>query len=276
MGKASAYVIVVGNEKGGSGKTTTSMHVVVALLRMGFRVGSIDLDGRQKSLSRYVANRRRLTAETKATLAVSEHRAIVRSTLADLAAAAEDERRRLTGVMEDFASSQDFVVMDCPGSENGLVRLAHTYADTLITPINDSLMDLDLIAELDSRGGVLSPGIYAEMVWEQRQERLKTRHSGLDWVIMRNRLTQIGDSNKRMIADRLQSLSRVLGFRLGEGLSERVIYRQMFLAGLTILDLRDPAFAVRETSSHQAARDEVRDLIRALRLPRLESRLDRL
>ncbi|MBF0095416.1 MAG: AAA family ATPase [Alphaproteobacteria bacterium] len=276
MAGAGAYLIVVGNEKGGSGKTTTTMHVVIALLRMGFRVGTIDIDGRQKSLSRYMENRWRMIAETKRKLGVSEHRVIVRSKLADPAAAAADEQQRLTAALEEFSARQDFIVVDCPGSENPLVRLAHTFADTVITPINDSMMDIDLIVELDSRGEVRAPGIYAEMVWEQRQERLKTHGSGLDWVVMRNRLTQIGDSNKRMIADRLDGVSKLLGFRLAVGLSERVIYRQLFLAGLTILDLQDPDLAVKETPSHLAARQEVKDLIRALRLPKLDSRLERL
>lgn len=273
---AGAYLVVVGNEKGGSGKTTTTMHVAVALLRMGFGVGTIDLDGRQKSLSRYMDNRQRMIAEAGRPLAVSEHCAIVRSTLPDPVAAAADEKQRLLAALEDFSARHDFVVVDCPGSENALVRIAHTYADTLITPINDSMMDIDLIVELDNRGEIRSPGIYAEMVWEQRRERLETHNSGLDWVVMRNRLTQIGDSNKRMIADRLETVSKLLGFRLSVGLSERVIYRQLFLAGLTILDLQDPALAVKETPSHMAARTEVKNLIRALRLPRLDNYLERL
>ena len=52
-----AHVIVVGCEKGGSGKSTTSMHLTVALLRLGFAVGTVDLDGRQWTLTRYLSNR---------------------------------------------------------------------------------------------------------------------------------------------------------------------------------------------------------------------------
>src|SRR6266567_1006192 len=53
----SPHVIVVGNEKGGSGKTTVAMHIAIALMKAGQRVATIDLDSRQKSLTHYIANR---------------------------------------------------------------------------------------------------------------------------------------------------------------------------------------------------------------------------
>src|SRR5207245_10765021 len=52
-----AHVLVIGNEKGGSGKSTTAMHIVVSLLGDGGRVATIDLDARQGTLPRYVDNR---------------------------------------------------------------------------------------------------------------------------------------------------------------------------------------------------------------------------
>ena len=45
----SAHVVVLGNEKGGSGKSTTAFHIAVALLKAGQRVATIDLDCRQKA-----------------------------------------------------------------------------------------------------------------------------------------------------------------------------------------------------------------------------------
>src|ERR1700760_4861190 len=53
-----ARVIVIGNEKGGSGKSTVAMHVCVALMKSGYRVATIDLDSRQKSLNNYTENGR--------------------------------------------------------------------------------------------------------------------------------------------------------------------------------------------------------------------------
>jgi len=52
-----AHVIVLGNEKGGSGKSTTAMHLAVHLVRQGYRVGCLDLDARQGTLRRYIKNR---------------------------------------------------------------------------------------------------------------------------------------------------------------------------------------------------------------------------
>ena len=56
------HVIVVGNQKGGAGKSTVAMHVIVALMRMGRRTGVLDLDVRQRSLTRYIENRARWIA----------------------------------------------------------------------------------------------------------------------------------------------------------------------------------------------------------------------
>ena len=52
-----AHTIVVGNEKGGAGKSTLAIHIVCGLLHAGRRVAIIDLDLRQRSMSRFFANR---------------------------------------------------------------------------------------------------------------------------------------------------------------------------------------------------------------------------
>src|SRR5438552_13365682 len=62
---ASAHVIVLGNEKGGAGKSTTAMHIAVALMSLGQRVATIDLDSRQKSLTHYIENRRHWAARAQ-------------------------------------------------------------------------------------------------------------------------------------------------------------------------------------------------------------------
>jgi len=53
----SAHVVVLGNEKGGSGKSTTALHIAVALMKAGQRVATIDLDCRQQSFTHYINNR---------------------------------------------------------------------------------------------------------------------------------------------------------------------------------------------------------------------------
>jgi chromosome partitioning protein len=84
---------------------------------------------------------------------------------------------------------------------------------------------------------------------------------------MRNRLSPLDAKNKRRVGDALTALAQRIGFRVAPGLSERVIYREMFTAGLTLLDLSDEGAAASFTLSHVAARQELRDLILGLNLP---------
>lgn len=269
-----AHVVVLGNEKGGSGKTTVTMHLVVALLRLGFRVASIDLDSRQRSLTRYVENRRYWAADNGADLAVPEHRLIGRSANDDLRWARAEDEEALRDALNAFRPAHDFVLIDCPGSDMPLARFAHGFADTLITPINDSFVDLDLLVEL--RPGtfeVMDLGIYMKMVWEQRQERRAARRPGLDWIVLRNRLSGLVDRNKRNLAAVLEKLAPLLGFRVAGGFGERIVFRQLFSQGLTVFDIGLPGVDIPPTRSHQAARDEVRALLRTLWLPNVDQRL---
>lgn len=261
------HVIVLGNEKGGSGKSTTAMHLIVALLREGHRVGSIDLDARQGTLSRYIENRQAFNAADGANLPVPAHHRIPRSTLDSAAAARADEAERLDAAMAALADC-DFIVIDTPGSDSGLSRLGHARADTLITPLNDSFLDLDLLARLDGSGRrILGPSVYSEMAWEQKKQRALADGGSIDWIVMRNRLSSLDARNKRNIGRLLEELSRRIGFRLAPGFSERVIFRELFPRGLTLLDLRDGETGVTFSMSHVAARQEVRALLSAIGLP---------
>jgi chromosome partitioning protein len=258
------HVIVLGNEKGGSGKSTTTMHVIVALLREGWQVGCLDLDARQGTLSRYIENRNAAASELD--LALPTHRRLARSTLDSAVAARAEEAERFAAVMAELADN-DFVVIDTPGSDSHLSRLGHARADTLVTPLNDSLLDLDLLARFDAEGKkILGPSIYAEMVWEQKKARALTDGGSIDWVVMRNRLSHLDARNKRRIGKLLDELSRRIGFRLAPGFSERVIFRELFARGLTLFDLRQKGSGVALTLSHVAARQEVRGLLDAIGL----------
>jgi chromosome partitioning protein len=259
------HVIVLGNEKGGSGKSTTAMHLIVALLTDGWQVASLDLDARQGTLSRYVENREAAAAEID--LPLPRHRRLARSGLDSAAAAHAEEAERFAAVMAEFAD-RDFVVIDTPGSDSHLSRLGHARADTLITPLNDSLLDLDLLARFDAEGRkILGPSIYAEMVWEQKKARAISDGGSIDWIVMRNRLSHLDARNKRRIGKLLEDLSRRVGFRLAPGFSERVIFRELFARGLTLFDLRRKGAGVTLTMSHLAARQEVRALLDAVGLP---------
>ncbi len=259
-GKALAHIIVVGNEKGGSGKSTVCMHVATALARMGKRVGALDLDLRQRSFGRYIENRQAFLARSGLNLPVPDYRALPQATTtADTGA--------LEAALEDLIPVSDFIVIDCPGSHTALSEEAHARADTLITPLNDSFVDFDLLARIDTDADkVLGPSIYAEMVWGARQARARSGRKAIDWIVLRNRLGNQAMHNKRKVGSALQNLSRRIGFRVAPGFSERVVFRELFPRGLTLLDLSDIGEG-QLNLSNIAARQEVRDLMRELRLP---------
>jgi len=266
-GKVLAHIIVVGNEKGGSGKSTTSMHVATALVRLGFRVGALDLDLRQASFTRYVENRRAYIQRTGLMLPVPDCQPLPEVDEATVPPGENVLDYRLAAAMNLLEPDADFVIIDCPGSFTYLSQAAHSLADTLITPLNDSFIDFDLLARTDpDTDRVLGPSIYAEMVWQARQLRARAGLKPVEWVVLRNRLGPQAMRNKHRMETALEDLSRRIGFRVVPGFSERVVFRELFPDGLTLLDLRDAG--VRSLNlSNIAARQELRDMIKALRLP---------
>ncbi len=263
-----AHVIVLGNEKGGSGKTTTAMHIIAHLLHAGYRVGSIDLDGRQRSLTRYVENRRIWAEAANVNLVMPDHVVITRSTLDTVIEANAAEMRELDETIARLSLANDYLVIDCPGSDNNLSRLGHARADTLITPMNDSFVDFDLLGRVDPQTyKVKGPSVYSEMVWECRKRRAVSDGGEIDWIVVRNRLSHLDAKNKRRVESVLAALAQRIGFRSGPGFGERVIFREMFPSGLTLLDLREEGVETQMSMSHVAARAEVRALVDTLNLP---------
>jgi chromosome partitioning protein len=221
----SAHVVVLGNEKGGSGKSTIALHIAVALLKAGQRVATIDLDSRQQSFTHYIENRR------------------------------------------------DWAERDTPGNDTYLMRLAHSMADTLVTPLNDSFLDFDVFATLDpTTFGVTGESHFAEMVREARRQRRLVDGRLADWAVVRNRLSALGSRNKRLVGEGLTELSKRMGFRCVEGFAERVVFREFFPRGLTALDDLDEAtLGTRPNMSHVTAREEVIALLNGLHLPLSEN-----
>jgi len=266
-----AHIIVIGNEKGGSGKSTTSMHVAVALMMKGYRVATIDVDGRQGTLSRYIVNREIFNKKMGRDYPVPEHYRI-KGHAADGVTNAElaEESERLRLVIEGTGLSYDIVVIDTPGAANKLSFLAHTYADTLVTPMNDSFVDLDSLAHMDGHDlNIKGPSHYSEAIWEAKKEKVARDSGTIDWIVMRNRLSNLDAHNKREVEQAIRELSKRLGFRALPGFSERVIFRELFLVGLTILDLKQAAGGGALSRSHVAARDEVFAIIDGFKLPPL-------
>ncbi len=268
-----AHIIVVGNEKGGAGKSTVAMHLTVALLRMGMKVGILDLDVRQRSLATYLENRNRWVRNTQAELPMPEMVRIDASQARDLNAAEEEEARSFQDSINRLSATCQYIIVDSPGGDTFLSRLAHSSADTLITPLNDSFVDFDLLGEVDPQTlEVARPSYYAELVWDCRKKKASTSRKPIDWVVMRNRMSPLDARNKQRVGEALDNLSRRVGFRIAPGLSERVIYRELFPMGLSLLDLQEAGTGVAFTMSHVAARQEIRDLLIVLKLPGMEGR----
>jgi chromosome partitioning protein len=266
---ASAHVVVIGNEKGGSGKSTTAMHVAVALMKVGQRVATIDLDSRQRTFTHYIDNRRGWARRARIELEVPVHFCVAQGATLRLD---ENEAVEFAGFAEAVGAvehSHDFVVVDTPGTDSYLTRLAHCMADTLITPLNDSFVDFDVIGTVDpATFNVTGESHYAAMVRDARRQRRTIDSARMDWIVVRNRLSALGSRNKRLVAEGLRELSTRLGFRCAEGLAERVLYREFFPRGLTALDNLDEAtLGTRPSLSHVTARSEVMSLIAALKLP---------
>jgi chromosome partitioning protein len=255
-----AHIVVVGNEKGGTGKSTVSMHLIVSLLEQGLSVGSIDIDARQATLSRYIDNRNSRKDREELGLTLPEHVAVPPTD--DRAA----DEARLQETFERLSSSHDVVVIDTPGSDHYLSRLGHSFADTLVTPLNDSLIDLDVLALVEpGTMKIKRPSQYSEMVWETKKVRaMRGEKQVVDWIVLRNRLSNLDARNKRDMEKLLGELAKRVGFRVIAGLGERVIYRSMFLEGLTLLDLRRKILGFEFSMSHVAARQELRALVEAI------------
>jgi chromosome partitioning protein len=274
----SAHVVVLGNEKGGSGKSTVAMHIAVALMKAGQRVATVDLDSRQKSFTHYVENRRAWAKRAKLALELpAQHYCIERAEGHLVADNEVSEFTAFAEAVEALEHSHDFVVIDTPGHDSYLMRLAHSMADTLITPLNDSFVDFDVLGTVDPQTfAVTGTSHFAEMVRDARRQRRLVDHATTDWIVVRNRLSMLGSRNKKLVGEGLQELALRLGFRCIDGFAERVCFREFYPRGLTALDDLDEAtLGTRPSMSHVTARQEVENLLEALRLPFDERRVKR-
>ena len=262
-----SQVIVVGNEKGGAGKSTLAIHIVVGLLHAGHKVAIIDLDLRQRSLSHFFSNRAAWTAANHQPLPMP-----LEPDLGDGKALAKAEEAQQLAVFEAaFAEAQvaDVIVIDTPGGDTALSRTAHGLADQIVTPMNDSFVDFDLLGQVDPVTlELLKPSIYSESVWEARKHRAITqgRQATIDWLVVTNRLAVAEARNRRRLDERLAKLAKRVGFRVGPGLRDRVIYRELFPFGLTVADLSADIRPVAVSLAHVAARQEMRSLMQAMGL----------
>ncbi|HXZ46301.1 MAG TPA: division plane positioning ATPase MipZ [Pseudolabrys sp.] len=263
-----AQVIVVGNEKGGSGKSTIAVHVAVALLKSGRRIATIDIDVRQKTFTSYIQNRQAWASLIGRNLEIPDHFCVDETVNFPSTEERAAGSKAFSETVEELAQTHDFIVIDTAGHDSYLARLAHSMADILITPLNDSFVDFDVLGTIDPQTfGVTGIGHYAQMVEDARSQRQLLNNRTIDWIVLRNRLSTLGSRNKRLVGEGLQELARRLNFRCVEGLAERVIFREFYPRGLTTLDdLDEGTLGTRPTMSHMTARMEVENLLAAMGL----------
>ncbi len=255
---AAPHKIVYANEKGGTGKSTTAVHTAIALAYQGAKVAALDLDPRQRTLHRYLENRTETERRRGITLPNARFGVFTGTTVEELDAQAAE-----------LAEGADFLIFDTPGRDDPFARHVATEADTLVTPLNDSFVDFDLIGQVDAETfKVRRLSFYAELIWEARKKRAMTtiteKRREMDWVVVRNRTQHTEARNMKRLDQALNELSKRVGFRIASGLSERVIYRELFPSGLTLLD---KGHLGELGTSHLVARQELRSLIAALALP---------
>jgi chromosome partitioning protein len=250
------HVLVFANEKGGTGKSTTAVHVAIALAAKGARVSCFDLDHRQRTMGRYLDNRRDTLKRSGKTLPMPVYETHDGESMAFF-----------SETLERMSEVSDFMVIDTPGRDDKFARVAVTNADTLVTPMNDSFVDFDLIGQVDpDTFKVVRPSFYSELIWESRKRRAKADGETIDWVVLRNRMQHIEARNMKRVSEAIEQLSKRVGFRVIPGLSERVIYRELFPQGLTMLDAREFG---EMGLAHVAARQELREMMGALALPEI-------
>lgn len=260
-----ARCIVVGNEKGGSGKSTTVINLIFGLMDIGHEVVCVDLDFRQRTLSRFLECRTAYAEATGQQLHMPDQRRFSPSALGTVATARGAELSRFDAFMKGLHGNADYIVIDTPGNNTILGGHAHSHADVLITPINDSFIDLDVIARLAPLDlHVIGPGHYTESVWEQRSLRQATGKTDTVWIVLRNRLGALESNNKRSMDTVMRELVDRFQFDALPGFGERVIFRELFLKGLTLFDVTATGGGNRRTMSHVAAKHEVRNLLTAV------------
>ena len=259
-----AQVIVVGNEKGGAGKSTVAIHLATALLHAGKRVAHVDLDLRQQSMARFVSNRATWAAANHVRVPMPEPSPLDGE---GVRLAAEGPEAAVVAFEAAFGEAReraDVVVIDTPGSDTPVSRAAHARADLLVTPLNDSFVDFDMLGHVDPVTLQLtSPSLYAESVWEARKAKMMSERRAMDWLVLRNRLATAEARNRKRLDERIEALSKKVGFRIGPGLRDRVIYRELFPFGLTIADLSAEVRPVAVSLAHVAARQELRAMMSA-------------
>ena len=253
-----AHIITISNEKGGTGKSTISMHLAIKLMQEGYSVATFDLDGRQGSLSKYIDNRIKFCTNKGIELPIPDHTRIQPEENHYLIPQA---REKLAFQIYNASSKYDAIIIDTPGAKNYLFEEAHKHTDTVITPISDSLIDLNVLADIDfDSDRIRMPGHYSNYIWEVKKYLASQGKPFLNWIVTGNKLSSYNSKNKANVFSYLHQIAKLYGFRFFSGLKDRVIYKELFLEGLTVLDMNNENLKMKMTISHIAAKREIKAL----------------
>lgn len=253
-----AHVIVISNEKGGTGKSTLSMHLAIKLMQEGFRVATIDMDGRQGTLSYYILNREKFCKDNDIKLITPK---LITYLPENDYSKIHSHIQLVRNELENLKQTFDAIIIDTPGNKNYLFEEAHLHADTLITPMADSLIDLNVLSEVNpNQPDIKHAGHYAQFVWEVKKKLAAEGKPLLNWIVVGNKISSLNSRNKNQVFEYLDSAAKIYGFRIAPNIKDRVIYKELFLQGLTVLDINHEILKYRLSLSHIAAKQEIRDL----------------
>ena len=161
-GKEMGKVIAVANQKGGVGKTTTSVNLTAALARLGKKTLLVDFDPQGNSTSGMgVSKRSNPTAYDVVMGRMSAEDAVIRlpygwvlPSNTDLSGAevelANVDRReyRLREALDAVRDDFDYIFIDCPPSLGILTLNAFTAADSLLVPLQCEYYAMEGVADL--------------------------------------------------------------------------------------------------------------------------------
>ena len=159
-------IIAIANQKGGVGKTTTTLNLAAAFAEVGHSVLVLDLDpqGNASTGLGSLADQREFTTYDVLVGRVVEERFVIKTKLknlylipsttdlssADIELASNTNRSKLlrTVLSNSDLSKYDYIFFDCPPSLNVLTVNALIAADSLIIPLQSEFFALEGLSQL--------------------------------------------------------------------------------------------------------------------------------
>jgi chromosome partitioning protein len=239
------------------------MHLAVGLIKAGRRVATLDIDFEGRTLSQYIHNRlgfaqaNELALDTPAHYRVTDALSNTKSGETETA-----EINFISSAIAAAESDHDFIIIDTPSVLTKSNLFAHALADTVISPINDSFLDLDAIVPSTEMTQEIARSAYTAAIHRAREARELVTSRTIEWLVIPNRVfSSLDTRNERTIRMAIEEASLRLGFRIAPGIAELLVYRQLFPKGLTAFDpMEESLLGVKPGISHVLARQDLRQL----------------